>query len=1039
MDYKYRLYRKVVFFVLFGVLLMGCSGGRKSSSQSGENNHNNTSSSLVISAVQPANGAAGSAISITGTGFGAVQGTVNIDTTTAVINSWSDTSINAVVPDIAAGSVKLSVVSGTQTSNIDFMIMPFISGISKTDVLLNDTIVITGTGFGTMQGGSTIDYAGTVLPVTSWSNNQITASIGNMTHAAAGQVNMIVNNAVSNGITLTVHPSISGITPDTAERGDDISITGDLFGTTQGASGCTFAGSNAVILSWSDNLIRARVPDTAVKGEVVVTVNTITSSAQGFTVTKTFYSLNQPTGLALDDGGSLYAANYTNGTIIKVLPGGLTQTTLYKGLNQPMGLYYRAPSTLFVACAGDGTVQRLTLGTQVTGYTYASGFSIPAGVAFDDAGNMYVTNYGNNTIAKVDLNNAVSTFAAGLNKPMGIVFTGPAGGKTFYVINSGNSSISIVNLGGVVAPYVSSIDAPKYLISDSAYNLYLTSGNNIIKVLSPSGQSIIYATGLSNPYGLAIDSAGHVYVSDFDTNTISKTNSDYQVYAKGFNNPWGVTFSSSGTMFVSNQGTSITGGGSISMVTTDGRVLPFVNPFERSACGGSDGSRPKVVPMGITIGFQNNLYVSNSGNYGSSPGDMSASTVSEVTMSGNAHVYGSCLEYIPAKHLCGISFSSGSGLLYVTDQSAGSVFTLPSTPVKLYNFASGFISPKGIAIDPSGSVYVANAGNGTISQTTSAGTFTSTFVSGFSQPSGIAFDSAGNLYVASYGDDSVALVTPAKQIYTIATGIPDPNGLAMDGEGIMYVASETGGRVYRLIHTMSPYASGFNAPQGLTKGTDGIIYIADSANSSIYHLDPSGALTALSLTHVSPSWFVFDNDGSLVVSDFTSSVLLKLFNGGLNTFATGLNGPEGIAYDSLNNLFYSGNYLDGTLTVINGFGNVSIFAVGLYGPMGVALLSPGNLYVANSSNGTIAKVVQGSGVSTFATGFGMPVGVTLDGANNLYVSDKARNAIFVISNTGAVLPFAEAASPFGIAFDGDGNLFVSDTQNKQIKEIILHE
>ena len=1036
MVFKYRLCNKAAYIIMLGILLLGCSSGQKSSSQSNKDN-DNPSGKLSLYGIQPVSASAGAAISITGTGFGSIPGTIKFDTTTAAINSWSDTSISVVVPDRAAGSLKLNVVSGTQTDSIDFIIMPFISGLSKTDVLLNDTIVITGTGFGATQGGNTIDYAGTVLPVTSWSNNQITASIGNISHAAAGLVNMLVNNTVSNGITLTVHPSISFVSPDTAERGDEVSIIGNLFGNTQGASSCAFAGLNAVILSWSDNLIKVRVPDAAVKGDVVVTVNTITSSAQGFTVTKTFYSINQPTGLAMDDGGNVYAANYTNGTIIKVLPGGITQTTLYKGLNQPMGLYYQAPSTLFVACAGDGTVRRLTLGTQVTGYTYASGFSMPAGIAFDDAGNMYVTNYGNNTIAKVDLNNAVSTFAAGLNKPMGIVFTGPVGGKTFYVINNGTSSISMVNLGGVVAPYVTGLDSPKYIFSDSAYNLYLTSGSNIIKVLSPSGYRITYATGLSNPYGLAIDSAGHLYVSDFDTNTISKTTNNFQVYAKGFNNPWGVTFSSSGIMFVSNQGTSITGGGSISMVTTDGQVLPFVNPLDRSACGGPNVDKPNAMPMGITMGFQNNLYVSNSGNYGLYSGGIYASTISEVTMSGNAHVYGSCLEYFSAYNLCGISFSSGSRLLYVTDKSSGSVFTMTSDQGKLYNFASGFISPIGIAIDASGRVYIANAGNGTISQTTSAGTFTSTFVSGFSQPSGITFDRAGNLYVSSYGDDSVALVTPAKQLYTIATGIPDPIGLAMDGEGSMYVASEFEGKVYRLIHTMSPYASGFNAPKGLTKGTDGIIYIADSANSSIYRLDPSGALTALSLAAVSPSWFVFDNDGSLVVSDFTSSVLRKLMNGGLSTFATGLNGPEGIAYDSLNNLFYSGNYLDGTLTVINGFGNVSVFAVGLSGPMGVALLSPGNLYVANSSNGTIAKVVQGSGVSTFVTGFGMPAGVTLDTANNLYTADQSQNMVFVISSSGEVFPFAKVASPFGIAFDGDGNLFVSDTQNKQIKEIVL--
>ena len=1024
MDYKYRLYRKVVCFILLGVLLMGCSGGNKSSPQSGDNNHNNTNSPLVVSAAQPANAAAGTAIAITGTGFGSVQGTVNFDTTTAVINAWSDTSISAVVPDIAAGSVKLSVVAGTQTSGIDFMIMPFISGISKTDVLLNDTIVITGTGFGAMQGGSTIDYAGTVLPVIFWSNNQITASIGNMTHAAAGQVNLIVNNAVSNGITLTVHPSISGIKPDTAERGDEVYITGALFGTTQGASGCTFAGSNAMILSWSDNLIRVRVPDTAVKGDVVVTINTIASSAQGFTVTKTFYSLNQPTGLAMDDGGSLYAANYTNGTIIKVLPGGITQTTLYKGLNQPMGLYYRAPSTLFVACAGDGTVQRLTLGTQVTVYTYASGFSMPAGIAFDDAGNMYVTNYGNNTIAKVDLNNAVSTFATGLNKPMGIVFTGPAGGKTFYVINNGNSSISIVNLGGVVAPYVSDIDSPKYLISDNDYNLYLTSGSNIIKVLSPSGHSITYATGLPNPYGLISDSSGYMYTANFDNNSISKIDNTYEVYAQGLYNPWGIVFTSTGTMFITNQG-SLGIGGSISMVTLSGEVKPFVKPFDHSACGGIQS----LAPVGITTGFHGNLFVAAASSLG-------GSSVSEVTYDGNVSVFGSCFEYLRLGQPSALAFSQGTQRLYIADAQQGNVFTMASSGSSLYDFAHGFSLPDGIAIDQSGRVYITNAGNGSISQTTSAGTFTSTYAAGFYQPSGIAFDDTDNLYVSNYAGGSVSLVTAAKQVLTYATGISAPTGIGIR-DGVVYVASESDGKVYKLLHRAGIYISGLNMPRGLAQGPDGLIYAADNTNNNVYRLDALDNLTSFVADVPSPSWFVFDSIGTTFLTDFTGGNLLKLSGNNKSVFASGMAGPAGVAYDAMNSLFYVNNYLNGTLSVVSGTGNVSTFAVGLYGPIGVALLSPGNLYVANSSNGTIAKVVQGSGVSIFAIGFGMPVGVTLDGANNLYVSDKARNAIFVISNTGAVLPFAEVASPFGIAFDGDGNLFVSDTMNKQIKEIVL--
>jgi hypothetical protein len=604
MSFKYTRIIGVVRALTIGLIfLTACSSNHNNSSQSQNSDDNTNNGTMVINSVHPSSGAAGVSVVITGSGFSSSQGSVKFEDTAASINSWSDTSISVVVPDIAAGSLKLNVVSGTQTVGIDFTVLPFISGISTNDAILNDNLVITGTSFGASQGGSAINYAGTVLPVTAWTNNRITASIGNITHAASGLVNIIVNNSVSNGITLTVHPSISSLLPDTAEIGDEVSLTGKLFGSNQGTSSVSVSNIPATVINWSDNLIKAKIPDNAVKGDVVVTVNNIATSAQGFTVTKTFYSINQPTGLTIDENENIYVANYIDGTIIKVLPGGITQTTVYKGLNHPMGLYYQSPSTLFVACEGDGTIQKLTLGVQTTGYTFASGFSQPAGIAMDDAGKMYVTNYGNNTISEIDLDGRIITFATGLNKPMGIVFTGPTGGKTFKVVNNGNGTIAVVDLFGVVInpAFISGLRSPYYIISDTNYNFYVTSPDNVINEITLSGATFTYATGLSNPYGLTIDKNGSIYVANYNANSISRVDSNYQVYAKGFYNPWGITFSSSGVMFVANQGSI--GGGSISMVTTGGDVREFIG-------AGNLQCTTLGSPVGITKGFNDDLFIS---------------------------------------------------------------------------------------------------------------------------------------------------------------------------------------------------------------------------------------------------------------------------------------------------------------------------------------------------------------------------------------------------------------------------------------------
>ncbi len=1010
-------------FTIGLIFLTACSSNNNSSSQSQNSNDNPNNGTMVIKSINPSSGTAGQSVVITGSGFGSLQGSVKFVDIPASINSWSDTSISVVVPDMAAGGLKVDVVSGTQTVGIDFTVLPFISGISTNDVILNDTLIITGTSFGSSQGNSTINYAGTVLPVAAWTNNQITASIGNITHAASGLVNIIVNNSVSNGITLTVHPSISSLLPDTAEIGDEVSITGKLFGPNQGTSNVSFSGIPATVINWSDNLIRTKVPHSSVKGDVVVTVNNIPSMAMGFTVTKTFYTIAQPTGLVMDENGNMYVANYIDGTIIKVLPGGMTQTTIYKGLNHPMGLYYQPPSMLFVACEGDGTVQMLTLGDSITGYTYASGFSQPAGIAMDDTGNMYVTNYGSNIISMIDLDGKIRTFTSGLNKPMGIVFTGPAGGKTFIVANNGNGTIAVVNLFGAVinSAFVSGLDSPRYIMSDKNYNAYVTTSHSVIKVI-PSGESIVYATGLSNPYGIIMDLLGYLYVSDSGTNTIFRIDDDYIVYAEGFSNPWGIAFNSSGTMFVANQGS--TTAGSISVVTQQGQVQKFIGPEDFKCLNGVGN------PIGITKGFNGDLVSTFSFAL------FQYSWILEAPYNGIPFVLGKCGD-LNNRILWGIAFSTEKSLAYVTDKLKGEIITITALG-ESRKFASGFDQPEGIGLDSIGNVYVANNRNNTISMVTAAGKVTTTYAVGFSMPADLKFGSKGELLVSNYGNNSISMVTSNHNLYTLAEGISRPTGIAIDNNGIIYVASESEGKVYSLIHRLSRYIIGLNDVKGLAMGTDGRVYVADSANNMIYRIDTLDSLTTVSDQNAAAAWFTFDNAGNIVLTNFLEGTLMRISGHSLTTFATGFSGPTGIAYDTKNNIYYVLNYLNNTISIVTSAGIVSTFAVGLSGPMGVALLSPGNLYVAHSSNGTIAKVVQGSGVSTYASGFGLPIGVAIDAAKNLYVADQSANMIFAVNDKGGVSPYAMVTAPFGITFDGNDNLFVSDTMHKRIKEIILH-
>ena len=241
-----------------------------------------TVGSIIVNSVSPSAGPVGTQVTVSGAGFGTTQGSISFNNTAATaITSWSDSQIVATVPSGATtGAVK--VVSGGISSNtsVSYAVgTVLVSGVSPSSGLPGSQVQISGSGFGTTQGLSSVTINGYSATVTSWSATQITVNAPNV--ATAGGVKVTVGGIASNTDVqfAILAPAVSSISPTEGIAGTQVQINGRNFGSNNGGSSTVaFNGVSAAIISWSDSLIQATVPSTARAGAVTVTVSSVISN-----------------------------------------------------------------------------------------------------------------------------------------------------------------------------------------------------------------------------------------------------------------------------------------------------------------------------------------------------------------------------------------------------------------------------------------------------------------------------------------------------------------------------------------------------------------------------------------------------------------------------------------------------------------------------------------------------------------------------------------------------------------------------------------
>src|SRR5215217_1373662 len=278
-------------------------------------------------------------------------------------------------------------------------------------------------------------------------------------------------------------------------------------------------------------------------------------------------TFQNPAGLTTDYDGNLYVADSQRSTIRKITPNGRVTTI-----------------------AGGGT-QSFANGNGRSAF-----FSAPFGIARDQGGNLFVSDANNNQIRKITPAADVTTFAG--SRTTGKV-DGPGATATFfhiaglaiddagnlYIADSGNALVRKIAPDGQVTTYAgdgtngrangpkenSSFDVPAAIAVDIIGNIYLADHyNHMIRKISPAGiVSTLAGSGgqgfadgspgsatFNNPWGLAADHAGNVYVADYNNHLIRKIAADGKVStiagtrapgsadgpasSAGFNNPIGI-------------------------------------------------------------------------------------------------------------------------------------------------------------------------------------------------------------------------------------------------------------------------------------------------------------------------------------------------------------------------------------------------------------------------------------------------------------------------------------------------------------------
>lgn len=716
-----------------------------------------------------------------------------------------------------------------------------------------------------------------------------------------------------------------------------------------------------------------------------------------------------PTSVAVDGAGNVYIADNGNNLVKKVtpvggyfisraLPGGLSfdgNTGIISGLpsagspatnytvtaynpngkasaqlsitvivTAPPAISYNGPQT-YIAGTTITPLVPANSGGPVGALSYnnplstGSGFNSPQGLAIDAAGNIYITDAGNQVIKKIPAGGGSPvTIATGFNNPWGIAVD--AAGN-IYVTDAGDEVLKKIPAGGGAPVIIASgFTSPAGVAVDKSGNIYVADTSVIYEIPAGGGNITTFASGLNSPAGIAFDAAGDLFVADTNGQLVIeyiKGGSSQGVFiGAGFAAPTGIAFDASGNLYVTDAGSGV-----VYEIQPGGTQFSIASGFSN--------------PNGLAADASGNVYVGDTGNNAIQKIGPANGYFTDTALPNGLNLDNST-GIIRGRPLVG---SPATNYTITAYNFAGKVqakltIAVNLPPLPSVSYQGPQIYTKGVAITPL-------VPGGSDVQTNGYANIATISASGFSFPGGLTVDAAGNVYVADVNNSEVKKIpagggTPV----IIGSGFSFPSDVKLDAAGNIYVADKSNNAVKKIPVGGGPpitIGDGFNFPTALAVDALGNVYVADQGNNAIKKIPAGGGpVESFVYKFLYPTGVAVDNAGNVYVTDSNNKLYEIRTEGNLVTLATGFGYAAAVAVDASGNIFVD----DASNNLIKEFpaggGAMLNIPVKFSFPFGIAIDGSGNLFVSNGDN----TVMQVKPVGGYYLNTALPLGLSFSNA-----------------------------------------------------------